>query len=187
VSKREQPLPTRREAVNLLVKAGCSPKVIEHCKRVSDFAVKIAKTCQRKQLNVDVKLVEISALLHDIGRSKTHGVNHALEGGKIARAFNLPDSVVLIIERHAGGGISKEEAKKLGWPARDYLPKTLEEKIVCYADKRIEGLRIVPIEKTVKAYAVDLGGNHPAIQRVWELHREITALTGDLNANSDLA
>jgi len=182
----EHQLPTRREALNLLVKAGCSPKVVEHCKRVSAFAVKIANASQRKQPNVDIKLVEISALLHDIGRSKTHSVDHALEGGEIARAFNLPDSVVLIIERHAGGGIPKEEAKKLGWPVRDYLPKTLEEKIVCYADKRVEGLQVVPFEKTVKAYAVDLGGNHPAIRRIWELHREITALAGDLDAHSDL-
>lgn len=183
----EHRLPTRREALNLLVKAGCSPNVIEHCKRVSAFAVKIAKACQKKQPNIDVKLVEISALLHDIGRSKTHSVNHALEGGKIVRAFNLPDSVALIIERHAGGGIPKEEAKKLGWSARNYLPKTLEEKIVCYADKRIEGIRIIPMEKTINVYAVNLGKNHPAIQRIWELHREITALTGDLDAHSDLA
>jgi len=182
-----QRLPTRREALNLLVKAGCSLQVVKHCKRVSAFAVKIAKACQRKQSNVDVGLVEISGLLHDIGRSRTHSVDHAMEGGMIARAFNLPDSVVLIIERHAGGGIPKEEAKKLGWSARDYLPKTLEEKIVCYADKRVADLRIVPIEETVKAYAVDLGRNHPAIKRIWELHLEITALAGDLDAHSELA
>jgi len=183
----EHQLPTRREALNLLVKAGCSPRVVEHCKRVSAFAVKIANACQKKQSNIDVKLVEISALLHDIGRAKTHSVNHALEGGKIARAFNLPNSVALIIERHAGGGIPKEEAKRMGWPARDYLPKTLEEKIVCYADKRVEGLRIVPIEVTFKTYEADLGKNHPAIQRIRELHRQITAVAGDLDANSDLA
>jgi uncharacterized protein len=183
----EHQLPTRREALNLLVKAGCSHSVIEHCKLVSAFAVEIAKACQKKQHNVDVSLVEISSLLHDIGRSKTHSVDHALEGGKIARAFNLPESVALIIERHAGGGISKEEAKKLGWPVRDYLPTTLEEKIVCYADKRVEGTRIVPIKNTVKAYVEDLGENHPAIDRIWKLHREITALAGDFDANSDLA
>jgi len=183
----EHRLPTRREAINFLVKACCSPNVVEHCKRVSTFALKIAKACQRKHSNVDVKLVEISALLHDIGRSRTHSVDHALEGGKIARALGLPEPVALIIERHAGGGIPKEEAKKLGWPAKDYLPKTLEEKIVCYADKRVERLRIVSIEKTIKSYAVDLGKNHPAIKRIWELHREITFLAGDLDAPSDIA
>lgn len=181
----ELKLPTRREALNLLAKAGCSPNVVGHCKRVSAFAVKIARACEKKGLKVDVSLVEISALLHDIGRSKTHSVNHALIGGEIARSLGLPKSVVFVIERHAGGGISKEEAKKLGWSTRDYLPRTLEEKIVCYADKRVEGLRIVPIEQTIQAYAAVLGENHSSIKRIWQLHREITALAGNLDADSD--
>ncbi len=178
----EQRLPTRREALSLLVKAGCSPNVVEHCKQVAAFAVKIAKACQKNQPNLNVELVEISALLHDIGRARTHSVNHALEGGKIARAFGLPVSIVHVIERHAGGGIPKEEAKELGWSARDFVPETLEEKIVCYADKRVEGRRIVPIEKTVKAYAFDLGENHPAIERIWALHREMVVLVGEVVA-----
>ena len=173
-------LPSRREALNLLAEVGCSPRVIEHCKRVAAFAVKVAKACQKKQPSINVELVEISALLHDIGRSKTHSVNHALEGGRIARAHGLPAAVIHAIERHAGGGIPKEEAKALGWPAKDYVPKTLEEKIVCYADKRVEGLRIVPIEKAVQAYTADLGKRHPTIERIWALHREITALTGEI-------
>ena len=152
----ELQMPTRREALSLLAKAGCSPNVVGHCESVSAFAVKIAKACEEKGLKVNVSLVEISALLHDIGRSKTHSVDHAMIGGEIARSLGLPKSVIFVIERHAGGGISKEEAKKLGWPIRNYLPKTLEEKIVCYADKRVEGLRIVPIEQTIQAYAAVL-------------------------------
>lgn len=183
----ERRLPTRREALNLLVKAGCSTGVVAHCKSVSAFAVKLARACQKKGLKVDVSLVEISGLLHDIGRSKTHSVDHALIGGGIARSLGLPNSVISIIERHAGGGIPKEEAKKLGWPAKEYLPQTLEEKIVCYADKRVKSLRIVPIEETIKSYVADLGKNHPAIKRIWQLHREITALAGNPDANSDLA
>jgi uncharacterized protein len=173
--------------MSLLVKAGCSPNVVEHCKNVSAYAVKLARACQKRGLKVDVPLVEISGLLHDIGRSKTHSVDHALVGGEIARSFGLSNSVVSIIERHAGGGIPKDEAKKLGWPAKDYLPQTLEEKIVCYADKRVEGLRIVSIDQTVKVYAAALGEKHPAIKRIWQLHHEITALVGNLDANSDPA
>jgi uncharacterized protein len=183
----ELQLPNRREALSLLAKTGCSPNVVRHCKRVSALAVKIAKACQKKGLKVDVSLVEISSLLHDIGRSRTHSVDHALIGGEIARSLGLSKSVIYVIERHAGGGISKEEARKLGWPVKNYLPKTLEEKIVCYADKRVVGLRVVPIEQTIQAYASVLGKNHSAIKRIWQLHREITSLVGNFDADSDLA
>ena len=66
--------------LNLLKKAGCSEEVINHCIAVRDIAVKIAK-----KANADVELVEAGALLHDIGRSKTHGIFHAVEGVKIAK------------------------------------------------------------------------------------------------------
>jgi len=175
----EHRLPTRAEALNFLAKAGCSKGVIEHCKTVSRFAVKIAKAYCKKGFNVHVQLVEVSGLLHDIGRSKTHSVDHALVGGEIARALGLSNSIVQIIERHAGGGIPKEEAKRLGWPVKDYLPQTLEEKIVCYADKRVKGLRTVPIEQALKTYMTSLGENHPAIDRIKKLHQEIADMVGD--------
>ena len=87
---------------------------------------------------------------------------------------------MLIIERHAGGGIPRDEARRLGWSARDYVPKTLEEKIVCYADKRVEGLRIVPFEKALKTYVFDLGKTHPAIDRIKRLHQEFVSVLGEI-------
>jgi len=176
----EHRLPTRAEALDYLVKAGCSRGVIEHCKAVSRFAVKVAKAFHRKGFNVDIQLIEITGLLHDIGRSKTHTVDHALVGSEIARSSDLPISVIRIIERHVGGGVPKEEAKQLGWPMKDYLPQTLEEKIVCYADKRVEGLRTVPVEQALKIYGARLGRNHPAINRIKRLHDEISGIVGDL-------
>ena len=177
----EPRLLTRAEALSLLAKAGCSQSVINHCRTVSKFAVKLVRAFQKKGYNVNVQLVEVSGLLHDIGRSRTHSVNHGLVGGEIAHSLELPDSVVQIIERHVGGGIPKEEARRLGWPARDFLPRTLEEKIVCYADKRVEGLRTVPMEQALKTYVRNLGKNHPAIERIQKLHKEIAAIVGDIN------
>lgn len=176
----EPRLPTRAEALDFLVKAGCSKSVIEHCKTVSGFAVKIARAFRVSGFNVDVWLVEVGALLHDIGRSRTHSVDHGLEGGEIARSLRFRRSVIRIIERHVGGGIPKEEARKLGWPFKDYLPQTWEEKIVCYADKRVEGLRIVPMSRAIKTYVASLGRNHPAIDRIRMLHEEIVAVVGRL-------
>ena len=177
-------LPSSQMALSLLSESGCSNRVIAHCKAVSALAVKFAEACEKKGLDVDVNLVEVGALLHDIGRSKTHGVNHVVVGVEIAKSLNLSESIVSIIERHVGGGITADEAKELGWPVKDYLPTTLEEKLVTYADKLIEGLRVVPIENTLKKFSRELGENHPAIDRVIRLHEELFPLIGDLNADS---
>ena len=180
-------LPSSKTALKLLSESGCSRRVIAHCKAVSALAVKFANACNKRGLKVDVELVEVGALLHDIGRSKTHDVNHAIVGVEIAKSLNLPESIVSIIEHHVGGGITADEAEKLGWPVKDYLPITLEEKIVTYADKLIEGLKVVPIEKTLLKFSLDLGENHPAIDRLKRLHEELSPLIGDFDADSHSA
>jgi len=180
-------LPSSQMALELLSQSGCSKGVIAHCKAVTTLAVQIAKACEKKGLNVNIKLVEVGALLHDIGRSKTHGVDHVIEGAKIARSFGLPDSVVSIIERHAGGGITLDEARKLGWPIKSYVPDTLEEKIVTYADKLIEGQRRVPVKRTIGKLSRELGKNHPSVVKVKQLHEEFSSLIGDLDADSHIA
>lgn len=180
-------LPSKRKALKLLFEAGCSHAVVEHCKAVAAVAVKIARACEKKGLNVDIQLVEIGALLHDIGRSRTHSVNHAVVGMEIAESLGLPDKIVSIIGRHIGGGITVDEARRLGWPVKSYVPQTLEEKIIAYADKLIEGLRTVPIEQTLEKLSRELGGTHPAIERVKSLHAEISAIIGDFDADTHVA
>lgn len=170
-------LPSREEAIQILIQAGCSKKVIRHCEAVAELALEIAKTCKEKGLEVDLNLVEIGALLHDIGRAKTHSVHHAVTGAEIAKAMSLPEPIIAIIKRHVGGGITSKEAEKLGWPKDIYVPKTLEEKIVAYSDKLIEGARRVPIEKTIESFSKKLP--KAAVMRVLKLHEEMTSLIGD--------
>jgi len=177
-----EPLPSKRRALSFLVQSGCPPEVIRHCKAVAALATKIAQACKRRGLNVNIQLVEVGALLHDIGRSKTHHVDHVIIGAEMAKSLNLPNSVVSIIERHVGGGITHDEAEKLGWPVKSYLPQTIEEKIVNYADKLIEGSRRVPIERTIQKFSVQLGEAHPSIKRMKELQNEFSVLLGDFNA-----
>ncbi|MBS7632575.1 TIGR00295 family protein [Candidatus Bathyarchaeota archaeon] len=170
-------LPTREEALELLRKSGCQKNVVKHCKAVAELAMEIAFACKQKGLSVDLELVEIGAILHDIGRSKTHSVHHAVTGAEIARSLGLPESVVSIIKRHVGGGITSEEAQELGWPKDIYIPQALEEKIVCYADKLIEGSRRVSIERTLENFEEMLPSS--AVERIRKLHAEMIALVGD--------
>lgn len=172
-------LPSRETALRLLKKSGCSRNVIQHCKNVSKLAVKIAKILQKKGYAVDLRLVETGALLHDIGRSKTHSVHHAIVGAEIARSFALPEPIVRIIERHVGAGIPKEEAKVLGWPEKSYMPETLEEKIVTYADKLVEGTKRVDIEQTIAKTSGKLGKRHPANARLRTIQKEFESLLGE--------
>ena len=170
-------LPSREQALQFLRQSGCLNNVIKHCEAVAEIAVEIAKACEEKGLEVDSALVETGALLHDIGRAKTHSVHHAVIGAEIAKSLSLPEPVILIIKRHVGGGITAKEARKLGWPRDIYIPQTLEEKIVSYADKLIEGSRRVPIERTIENLSRELPPS--SIARIRRLHQEMLTLIGD--------
>ena len=144
---------------------------------VSQLAVEMAEDCRQRGYEVNVQLVEIGALFHDIGRARTHSVHHAVAGARIAKTYGLPDQVLSIIKRHVGGGITGKEARRLGWPKDLYIPQTLEEKIVSYADKLIEGSHRVPIEKTMQDFAQELPPS--AVERVRRLHEEMLSMIGD--------
>ena len=168
-----------KEAIALLISSGCSPDVIEHCRAVAEYAKKIAidisENAKRKghPMNIDIDAVFLGALLHDIGRSKTHGICHAIAGANIAIENGLDEKIIKIIERHIGAGIPKEEAPGLGLPENDYLPVTIEEKIVSHADNLTFGKNIGTMEGLIlnlRRKKLD----ERTIQRFIELSDEIT-------------
>jgi uncharacterized protein len=169
-------LPTWEQATQLLLDNQCSEKVIMHCQAVAKLAGQIAHELSQKGFDVNIELVEAGALLHDLGRSKTHTVEHAIAGVQLAQQLGLPQEVINIIKRHVGAGISQEEADCLGWPKDNYIPQTLEEKIVGYADKLIEGTRKTSIE--VELRRLEDNERSEAAERVRKLHEEITGLLG---------
>ena len=170
-------LPSYQEALAMLKKVGCSHVIIQHCINVSNLAVNIAKKVHAKGVKVDIALIKIGGLLHDIGRSKTHTVHHAFIGTQIVKSFNLPTPLIKIVERHIGSGIPKEEAVKLGLPNKDFIPQTLEEKIVSYADKLIDSDREMSFDEALKRFTEDLGKSHPAIERFKKIHFELMQMT----------
>jgi uncharacterized protein len=161
------------QAIKLLEENNVQQNVIEHCLTVSGVAVGFAKMINARGHDIDVGFVETGALIHDIGRAKTHGIMHGIEGAKILSDF---PRYARVCERHIGGGITKEEARTLGLPARDYLPETLEEEVICYADKLVHGDRITTIDETIRKFEERLGPDHPTIGRIRHLDRKMRAL-----------
>lgn len=167
-------LPSEETALKLLMHAGCSKKVVQHCRAAADLAVEIAEACKKKGLVVNVELVRIGALLHDIGRAKTHSVDHGIVGAYIARELGLPDALVSIIERHVGSGITESEAEKLRWPVKSYVPESIEERIVAYADKLIEGSMRMPIEVVFERFRRDKHIPEASVERLKQWHEELS-------------
>lgn len=169
------------DIIALLIKSGCSNDVVEHCKAVARYARKIAldisKSAQMKgkSANIDMNAVYLGALLHDIGRSRTHGIDHAVAGAAIAIENGLDDKVVKIIERHIGAGITKEEAAGLVLPVKDYLPVTVEEKIVAHADNLVFGEKVGTLKELVSGLRKK-GLDEKIIQRIIDLNNEIRAM-----------
>lgn len=118
---------------------------LSHSKSVADMAVSIAE--KHPELKADTAFVREAALLHDIGIFRCdapsiacHGtepyIRHGILGAQLLRDEGFPRHA-RVCERHTGAGISLRNilAQELPLPHRDFLPETIEEQIVCFADK----------------------------------------------------
>lgn len=143
--------------------------VIEHSKAVYKKAIVIAANFK----NADKDLIKKGALLHDIGRSKTHGISHAVEGAKIVKQYGYPEEVQNIVERHIGAGITEEESVKLGLPKKSYIPQTIEEKIVAHADNLLSGTKDVDIDFDIAKWKRKIDKPEENIKRLIELDNEL--------------
>lgn len=105
--------------------------LLKHSRQVADRCLQIVR--KHPELPVDVQFVEEAAMLHDIGIYQCnapsihcHGtepyIKHGPIGGELLRLEGFPRHA-RVAERHTGTGLP------------GYEPETLEEQIVCYADK----------------------------------------------------
>jgi uncharacterized protein len=98
-------------------------------------------------LNPDLKFIEEAAMLHDIGIFLTNQpeigcygdkpyVCHGYLGREILEREGFPKHG-LVCERHIGVGLTVKDIKQknLPIPERDMMPISIEEQIICFADK----------------------------------------------------
>jgi uncharacterized protein len=170
--------------IDLLRDAGVSEDDIKHCVKVAEKALEVAG---RPGAKVDMELVGRGALFHDLGKSKTHEIEHGRVGAELGIRYGLPPQVIDVMEKHIRGGLTKEEAKELGLPVKDYTLRTLEEKIVIYADRLVDiitdGIVVIKDEKEAEKRFEEIlrtypkyGKNDLTLNRYLGYHREIQAL-----------
>lgn len=166
---------TREDAISILHKNHCPENVIRHCTCVADYSVKLATKIRETGHPVNVSFIEAAAMLHDIGRCKTHSIKHGIEGARILADY---PEYARVCERHIGAGLTENEASGLGLPAKDYIPETLEEKIIAHADNVTVEDRIVSVDEALSHLEKHLGVGHPGLERVKALADEINRLSG---------
>ena len=164
--------PSDSECIRLLTEAGCKRRVIVHCCTVWTMAEAMAK-----RIDCDMDLVRAGALLHDIGRSIDHSINHAVIGASIAADLNLPIEVVEIVRRHVGAGLDEEEVREFDLPKGDYIPRTIEQKIVCHADNMVSDNKFVTHMYSVERLSAK--GSYRGAKRIDDLHKELSSLYGE--------
>lgn len=145
-------IPDEAACLELHAKYRSNSKIVEHCKTVATVSMVMVEQVARRGGRVDSDAVRAGALLHDIGRSEVQTVEHGVRGAAILKAEGVDQEVVEIVRRHVGAGISAGEAKSLGLPDFDYIPRTLEQRIVCFADKMVESDRVRPFDGEVKRF-----------------------------------
>ena len=119
--------------------------LLEHGRLVAGKALRAADAVAH--LSPDRAFIRQAALLHDIGIRFTDAPGLGCTGkfpyichGYLGRELLEGQGFfrhALVCERHVGVGISRGDILRQGLPLplRDMLPVTIEEKIVCYADK----------------------------------------------------
>ena len=177
MAQKEEFLPDREFALNLLRRLKIQLSVRRHSEKVAEKAIELTKKIRKVKVNMN--LIEIGAILHDIGRAKTHDFKHALMGGKILRQRGLSDKLARICETHILGGLDKEDSKNVGLPEKDFLPLTIEEKIICLADKYIAGTREVTIQERFNKWFQKYGKSKILLKtkkRIEKIQKEIDNL-----------
>ena len=127
---------------------GGNEKLLETVLTHSECVARKALRCaENRSLEVDTDFVYEAAMLHDVGVVRCDApsifcygtrpyICHGIEGREMLDKLGLPRHA-LVCERHTGSGLSREDIirQNLPLPHRDMLPISMEEKLICYADK----------------------------------------------------
>lgn len=148
-------------------------------------AAKAIRCLEERHICADRDFVHEAALLHDIGVVKCHApsifchgtepyIRHGIIGRELLDGLGLPRHA-LVCERHTGAGLSADDIARqnLPLPHRDMLPLSIEEKLICYADKFFSKSGNLTQEKPLAKVIMQMESfGKDSIDRFMELHRQ---------------
>lgn len=126
--------------------------LVKHSEAVRDKALELAH--RHPELGLDLEFIAEAAMLHDIGILETDApgikcfgthkyIEHGYLGAEMVRKEGYPRHA-LVCERHTGTGLKLVDiiTRDLPVPHRELCPVTLEEQLICYADKFFSKTRL---------------------------------------------
>jgi putative nucleotidyltransferase with HDIG domain len=137
-------VPTRTEALSLLMSTAPSPRLLQHVTVVAEVASFLAYRATRAGVAVDRRLVETAALLHDVDKAlppdhPLKSLGHGPAGAAWLTEAGHPELARTLIA-HPVTRFTDPGAQT--W----VLEAPMEERIVTYADKRATQ-RVVSLEQ----------------------------------------
>lgn len=117
--------------------------IYTHCRIVETIAMQLLQA--RPVPHIDLQLVHIGSLLHDIGAYDVlneegrfvQGVRHGPIGENILRDAGYPETIWRFASHHTGVGLTEQDVidQRIPIPVSDYTAQSDEERLIMYADK----------------------------------------------------
>ena len=146
--------------------------ISDYIKDHSEAVYQRSKYITQHYDNIDEDLIKAGCILHDVGRIVTSDIKHAYIGADLLRSIGIDEKICKITEKHIGAGITPDEAIENNLPDRNYIPETLEEKIVAHADNLVHGVTPVDLEFVIQKWT-NKNMKKESIDRLIKLHNEL--------------
>ncbi|UCG78902.1 MAG: HDIG domain-containing protein [Nitrospirota bacterium] len=158
---------TYETALELIAKYGNGLPWTDHCVAVSKLAVHLGEHLP-DTANIDVDFLRSASLVHDIGRYRDHHpIIHGVEGFRLLSGLGYAREA-FICASHTLHGLKRTDAVKYGLPDMDFIPGTLEEKLIAISDSLMDHTSPTTLDKRFKSLRARYKSNHDFMNRLDE-------------------
>jgi uncharacterized protein len=177
---------TYEQALALLHRYGGEAPWTRHCKAVSKVA-DLAGTLLANRCPFDRGFLRVAALVHDIGRYRTHDpVLHGVEGYRLLASLGHHREA-FICASHIQCGLSAAEAAQAGLPEQDFLPRSLEEQLIPVLDSIVEMDRPTTVTLRFTSLARRYEGNAAFLASIERSHDRVRGIMEEVERRYEIS